>query len=152
MIKNHSLMISLQYHEALVLLNQAALLASQAIEELVACELAESLITRLKDLEDMIEKVKCHTKASAYIAKLGGKKKKDNNQALLDRLDDYDAGDATLFDVHPAMDFIPCKPSFFDIALNYVGDLPDLNAILDAHENSQSLKSGGFFGWLRRAN
>ena len=136
-----------------MLLDQALSLANQATEELMACELPVSLIEPLKELQGEIANTKFHAKASAYIAKSGRKHKVDaafKARPLLNRLDDFDAGgnsgDYQLFSVPPMMEFVPCKPAFFDISLNHVGAIPDLQKCLDAHQS----KSGGFLGWLRR--
>ncbi len=136
-----------------MLLSQAHTLANQAIEELVACELPESLITPMKELLDDIEKAKCHTKASAYISTLAEKRTLlGAHRPLLGRLDDFDVGDnLQLYDTTPKMEFIPCKPSFFDIALNHVGQIPDLKASLEAYNQRTKSGSGGIFSWLRRS-
>lgn len=137
-----------------MLLGQANILANQAIEELVACELPESLITPMKELLHDIEKAKCHTKASAYTSTLAEKRMLlGAYRPLLSRLDDFDVGGKLqLYDTTPKLEFIPCKPSFFDIALNHVGEIPDLKASLEAYNQSTKSGSGGIFSWLRRSS
>lgn len=121
---------------------------------MLACEFADSLIRPMQELVlTDIGKAKCHIKALAYMSStIAGDttaSMTNHRRPLLQRLDEFDVGDnPLLFDTNPKMEFIPCKPTFFDIALNYVGEIPDLKASLDSA--NQSSKGGGIFSWLRR--
>jgi len=74
---------------------------------------------------------------------------------LLNRLGDYDAGKEggpqnkyTVVDPSRLL-YIPCKPSFFDIAMNNVGDLKldEMEALVEKYGIGKS--SGGLLGWFR---
>mmetsp|Transcript_32538 Transcript_32538/g.43257 ORF Transcript_32538/g.43257 Transcript_32538/m.43257 type:complete len:114 (+) Transcript_32538:1053-1394(+) len=77
-------------------------------------------------------------------------------RSLLSRLDDFDSGGKTfhLVDVPPHLEPIPCKPTFFDIALNHVGEFPmeELQMFVDEYskEKQEQQRSGGILGWFRR--
>ena len=81
-------------------------------------------------------------------------------RTLLQRLDDYDpgptaAGDGSggryaLAEAIPVVYSVPCKPTFFDIAFNYLG-MPDLGAHIRSHEEKKTAAAGRrLLGWFRR--
>ncbi len=144
-----------KYDEALALFEQASTLATEAAEEIAACQDmddADALIESMADLEREVTVALCRAKACAYLANRGsGASSATSGMSLLRRLDDFDSGGKTyrLADVPPMLEPIPCKPMFFDIANNYVRDYPhsELQAYLDSKKEETSQKKKGIFGW-----
>lgn len=143
-----------KYMEALSLFDKASQLASEASEEIAACqrmEHAEYMLDSLSDLEREISALKVRAKASAFLAMRGsGASSVTSGLTLLQRLDDFDSGGKNykIADVPMELQPIACKPMFFDIANNYVREFPtkDLEAIVNASKPKQSR---GLFGWFR---
>lgn len=142
-----------KYGEALALFDQAALLASEAAEEIAACqemEEADDLIKSMADLQNEINAVQVRTKASLFLASRGSDASSaTSGLTLLCRLDDFDSGGVTyrVADVPPSLKPIPCKPAFFDIANNYVNSFP--TDALERHVHTtqgttKNMRKGGF--------
>eukprot|EP00551_Chaetoceros_affinis_P007111 CAMPEP_0203667732 /NCGR_PEP_ID=MMETSP0090-20130426/4513_1 /ASSEMBLY_ACC=CAM_ASM_001088 /TAXON_ID=426623 /ORGANISM="Chaetoceros affinis, Strain CCMP159" /LENGTH=732 /DNA_ID=CAMNT_0050531985 /DNA_START=34 /DNA_END=2229 /DNA_ORIENTATION=- len=119
-----------KYSEALALFEQALFLASEAAEEIAACqemEMADELIETMADLRKEINAVQVRTQAASFLASRGSQASSaTSGLTLLRRLDDFDSGGKTyrIADVPPALEATPCKPAFFDIANNYVNEFP----------------------------
>lgn len=144
-----------KYSEAVALFEQASSLASQAAEEIAACQDMENgdvLIESMEQLERDVAGAKCRAEACACLVRLGGAgaASSTSGRTLLRRLDDFDSGGSThrLAQVPPSLEPIPCKPTFFDIALNDVGELPleELQKEIEANKP----QSKGLLGWFRR--
>jgi hypothetical protein len=78
-----------------------------------------------------------------------------SGRCLLERLHDYDipSSSAPLCHVPPKLEPMACKPSFFDVALNYVSDYPveELRRALEEHGGgTTTTTSKGLLGWFRR--
>jgi signal recognition particle subunit SRP68 len=143
--------------KAVALLEQASLLAAQAVEEIAACENMEggdAYLTSMEDLEGDIRVAKCRAAASAYILSAGSgmMSSKSVSRSLLERLDDATIHDSdVLAHVPPKPEPIPCKPTFFDIALNHINTEPPV-AQLQQHIADLEKGQGGssLLGWFRR--
>lgn len=77
------------------------------------------------------------------------------DKCVLERLHDYDIPSATtpLAHVPPKLEPMACKPSFFDVALNFVSDYPtaELEQVIEEHgDGSSGGESKGIMGWFRR--
>lgn len=141
-----------KHDEAYALFEQASSLALEAEEEIAACEEMEGgddLITSMEALRKEIEGAKCRAQACAYLARVGGSSA-SSGRSLMRRLEDFDSGGETycLAHVPPKLEPMACKPTFFDVALNYVSDYPvdELQKVID--ENT--VQSKGILGWFRR--
>ncbi len=143
-----------KYGEALALFDQAALLASEAAEEIAACqemEEADELIKSMADLQNEINAVQVRTKASSFLASRGSDASSaTSGLTLLCRLDDFDSGGVTyrVADVPPSLKPIPCKPAFFDIANNYINSFPTdalERHVLTTQGTTKNTRKGGFF-------
>jgi len=145
------------YAIARALFDHALELASQAAEELSVClDIDQQLVQNMITLEKYIAGAKCRLEASLYLNTITGL---NSNRSLLDRLDE----DVTIFtqnaDELPflahlppnlPLEYVPCKPTFFDLAWNYVGEFPydQLQQHIDNVEQSQ--RGTGLLGWFRR--
>lgn len=156
-----------KFQHATVLYDQSLALSHQAVEQLTACEMDEDLVASMTTLASDVQGAKCRARASAYLTGGGrppARKETGGPSApertLLQRLDDYDPGPTAvgdgsggryaLADATPAVSSVPCKPTFFDIAFNYL-DMPDLGAHIRAHEEKKTAAAGrGLLGWFRR--
>jgi len=143
-----------KYQEALALLDQAESLAQEASEEIGACDQMEGGDDLLENLENVLEEMrgeKCRVVAVSYLSK---HTLSTSGKCLLERLHDYDVPSAgtPLTHVPPKLMPMACKPSFFDVALNYVSDYPaeELERVLEEHGDGKSAASTGFMGWFRR--
>ena len=144
-----------KYHESLALFDQAIMLASEAAEEIAACqdmEKADKLITSLAQLKKEVTMFQIRTRASSYLASRNSEASSaTSGLTLLSRLDDFDAGGLThrLADVPSALKPITCKPAFFDIGNNFVNDFPLEE--LEFHAHAVNTKgSRGFMSWFRQ--
>lgn len=144
-----------KHEEAALMFEQSALLASRAIEEIAACQdMDESLIESMESLERKVGAAKARSVACAHLAKVGGsggRVASGSGINLLKRLDDFEAGHNSagqFIDVPPALEPIPSKPTFFDIAFNHVCAVPV--GVLEQHieEHQDQKSSGGLFGWF----
>lgn len=144
-----------KYPEALALLDQAEGLAQEAAEEIGACDGMEGGEEMLESLEGVLEELrgeKCRVLAESV---LGKGRASTAGKPLLERLYDYDVPPPTASSiacVPPKLEPMACKPSFFDVALNYVSEYPleELNQALEEHDRGKSTASKGFLGWFRR--
>ena len=149
-----------KYAEAAALFKHSNSLASRAAEEVSAChdmENADEIIESMVDLEGDIEAAECRARACAYLAQCrdngGTESSKKIHGGILRRLDDFDAvvSDPTdLAQAPPTPDYVACKPTFFDIAYNYVGEYPteELKRLADVHRQQ---KRGGLLSWFSRS-
>lgn len=143
-----------KYNEALALFDQAGLLASEAAEEIAACqemEMADELVESMASLKREISTVQVRTRASAFLASQGSEASSAaSGLHLLCRLDDFDSGGMThrVADVPFSLKPIPSKPAFFDIANNYVNEFPIDE--LERHTGAVGSKTnrGGFMSWF----
>lgn len=155
----------LKYKEAVTLFDHAHSLAAEAAEELNACmnedepNVMDALVKGMTQLDREITGAKCRAQAHAYLTKTGKAHLSSHSQSscrsLLERLDDFDGGSALegpekyrLADVPPTFKYIPCKPTFFDIAGNYVGELPDEELKQAVQKHCSASKSSRFLGWF----
>ena len=152
--KMHASPLVGKYSEGVALLDQAELLARDALEEINACDQMEQRDEILERLEKVVKEMKgekCRVFAVSYLSKTGPSK---SSLPLLARLHDYDipANPAFIADVPPKLEPIACKPSFFDVALNYVSDYPidELEKVLKIH-GEDAAASSGLLGWFRRS-
>lgn len=90
----------------------------------------------------------------------GGRSKQKSlkSKPLFERLSHYvedqqlNSKNPNVFKLTPDMEPIPCKPLFFDLALNFV-EFPSLEDKIDSSANKQSKQQGisgfvkGFLGW-----
>ena len=144
-----------KYTEALTLLDQADSLAREACEEIGACDGMEGRDELLANLDGAVEGMrgeKCRILAVSY---LNAKASSTSGKCLLKRLHDYGITSALapLSHVPPKLEPMACKPSFFDVALNYVSEYPveELRQALDKHGGGASrITSKGLLGWFRR--
>jgi signal recognition particle subunit SRP68 len=144
-----------KYTEALALLGQAENLAKEACEEIGACDKMEGGDKLLEQLDGVLEEMrgeKCRVIADLWL-------KKDatsiSEKCLLDRLFDYDipSNSTPLAHVPPKLIPMACKPSFFDVAWNYVSVYPvdELERAFGGHEEKDGASTkSGFLGWFRR--
>ena len=143
-----------KYKEALALFEQSHRLASEAAEEIAACQDmddADELIESMAMLQKEIVVMSIRTKASAFLAsRCSEASSVTTGLTLLHRLDDFDAGGKTyrIADVPPALEPIPCKAAFFDIANNFVREYP-MDELEDYAESLKEKTSRGFMSWLR---
>jgi len=145
-----------KYKEALALLEQSAVLASEAAEEIAACqdmEMGDELIESMADLKKEVIAAQCRTRASSYLASRGsGASSATTGLTLLRRLDDFDSGGKTyrIAAVPPNLEPMPCKPAFFDIANSYVNQFPIDE--LEFYANTlKATGSRGFMSWFRKS-
>jgi len=153
--KMHASPLVHKYPEAVALLDQAESLAQEASEEIGACDEMEGGDEMLEHLESVLEEMrgeKCRVLAVSYLNK--NTSSAASGKCLLERLYDYGipSASAPLSHVPPKLEPMACKPSFFDVALNYVSDYPvdELEKALGEHGDGASSASTGFLGWFRR--
>lgn len=143
-----------KYTEALALLGQAGNLAKEACEEIGACDKMEGGDKLLEQLEGVLEEMrgeKCRVIADLWLKR---DESSISEKCLLDRLFDYDipSNSTPLAHVPPKLIPMACKPSFFDVAWNYVSVYPvdELERALKGQEDGATTKQSGFLGWFRR--
>lgn len=140
-----------KYNEASTLLIQAESLAREACEEIGACDGMEGRDDLLANLENVLDGMrgdKCCLLAVSYL------NANTLSKCLLDRLYDYDipSASAPLSHIPPKLEPMTCKPSFFDVALNYASSYPveELKQALENHGGGvTSNSSKGLLGWFR---
>lgn len=93
-----------------------------------------------------------------YIDGSGRKQKSLKSKPLFDRLSHYvedqqlNSKNPNVFKITPDIEPIPCKPLFFDLALNFV-EMPSLDDKTDSPVKKQQQQQGisgfvkGFLGW-----
>ncbi|XP_066931893.1 signal recognition particle subunit SRP68-like [Clytia hemisphaerica] len=111
-----------------------------------------------RKLEDVAEQAKGHKYAAHATSILetsevesGIKNVQLNDKVLLDRLETYQElhtipKNASLVQFPPQPQPVPCKPLFFDLALNHI-DLPDLDHRIEKKQEAGGI-SGFVKGWL----
>ena len=151
--KMYSASVVRKYFEAIALFKQASSLAEQAAEEIAACsgiENSDAIIETMAHLERDIEAALCLAEANAYLIKNGamGTTVVGSGTSLINRLDEFDSGGKTcqLADIPPTFERIVCKPTFFDIANNYVNEISTDE--LQTHIESNKAESKSLLGWL----
>jgi len=120
--------------------------------------LKKSLVSELAKLEQAVESKQFVAHANSILETEMATEKMSNMElnaaksvALIDRLDQYyeDSdllkGKPNLVNFPPEFTPIPCKPLFYDIALNHV-EFPSLDHKLDSGSGSGA--AGGLSGWL----
>ena len=115
-----------KYSEAIALLDQAERLANEALEEIGACDQMENGDALLEGLEKVAAEMrgeKCRVLALSFLSKSSST---GSGKCLLQRLHDYNipSSPKSIAHVPPKLEPMACKPSFFDVALNYVSDYP----------------------------
>lgn len=132
--------------------------------------LKQELTTLLKDIESCTFSAHAYsvladdgnTAASndglLYIDGSGRKQKSLKSKPLVDRLSHYvedqqlNSKNPNVFKITPDIEPIPCKPLFFDLALNFV-ELPSLDDKVDSPVKNKQQQQGisgfvkGFLGW-----
>jgi len=145
-----------KYSEAVALLDQAESLAQEATEEIGACDQMEGGEVLLENLESVIEEMKGEKCRMLAVSYLNTNTSSTVDKCVLERLHDYGIPSATtpLAHVPPKLEPMACKPSFFDVALNFVSDYPteELDQVLEEHGDGGSGggESKGIMGWFRR--
>ena len=148
-----------KYHEASALLDQAESLAQEASEEIGACDQMVGGDELLENLESLLEEMKgekCRTLAVSYMNKHTSSSTVAD-KCVLERLHDYTIPSALtpLAHVPPKLEPMACKPSFFDVAANFVSEYPteELEQVLEDHRDGSSSSGGGqskgLLGWFR---
>lgn len=165
-----------RHAEAAALLRLSRSLAARAAEEIAACQDMEEGDARAEAMDKLggaIEAETCRAAAGAFLAKRRGggsssgvassssstsRAVMGGGSGFLRRLDDFDASSAScgcdpptrLADVPPLPEPIPCRPTFFDVALNHVGEFQaeELAAHVNAHQEKKS--GGGLLSWFSR--
>jgi len=142
-----------KYSEAVALLDQAERLANEALEEIGACDQMENGDALLDSLEKVAAEMrgeKCRVLALSYLSKSSSI---GSGKCLLQRLHDYNipSSPKSIAHVPPKLEPMACKPSFFDVALNYVSEYPvdELERAMEEY-NGVEAASSGILGWFRR--
>eukprot|EP00577_Skeletonema_sp_RCC1716_P008360 CAMPEP_0113414812 /NCGR_PEP_ID=MMETSP0013_2-20120614/24226_1 /TAXON_ID=2843 ORGANISM="Skeletonema costatum, Strain 1716" /NCGR_SAMPLE_ID=MMETSP0013_2 /ASSEMBLY_ACC=CAM_ASM_000158 /LENGTH=718 /DNA_ID=CAMNT_0000301713 /DNA_START=8 /DNA_END=2164 /DNA_ORIENTATION=- /assembly_acc=CAM_ASM_000158 len=142
-----------KYSEAIALLDQAERLANEALEEIGACDQMEHGDALLESLEKVAAEMrgeKCRVLALSYLSKSSST---GSGKCLLQRLHDYNipSSPKSIAHVPPKLEPMACKPSFFDVALNYVSEYPadELERAMEEHNGAETASSG-ILGWFRR--
>ena len=119
----------------------------------------------VEDMERLLEEVrgeKCRLAAASYLDGSVTCSSSAAGKPVMERLHDYDIPSSTasarpvLTHAPPKLEPMACKPSFFDVALNYVRDYPveELEQALEEHggdgKSSSDATSKGLLGWFRR--
>ena len=156
-----------EYAEALALLEHCAILTKRALEEIAACDEdmphSEEYLSELETLQDVTLKgsricVEAAWFGDVYQDDIGSAPKNKpvkTNRPLLQRLDDWDAGDV-LADDPPMFMPIPCKPVFYDLAWDYASDMSKPVEVVEkfveehtvSEEPEPETSSGGIFSWF----
>jgi len=142
-----------KYSEAIALLDQAERLANEALEEIGACDQMENgdaLLESLKKVAAEMRGEKCRVLALSYLSKSSTT---GSGKCLLQRLQDYNipSSPKSITHVPPKLEPMACKPSFFDVALNYVSEYPvdELDRAMEEY-NGAGTASSGILSWFRR--
>lgn len=142
-----------KYSEAIALLDQAERLANEALEEIGACDQMENgdaLLESLKKVAAEMRGEKCRVLALSYLSKSSTT---GSGKCLLQRLQDYNipSSPKSIAHVPPKLEPMACKPSFFDVALNYVSEYPvdELDRAMEEY-NGAGTASSGILSWFRR--
>ena len=143
-----------KYSEAVALLDQAESLANEALEEIGACDQMENGDALLENLEKVASEMrgeKCRVLALSYLSKSSSS---SSGKCLLQRLYDTNmpSSPTSVSHVPPKLEPMACKPSFFDVALNYVSEYPvdELDRAMEEYNGAETAASSGILGWFRR--
>ncbi len=143
-----------KYSEAVALLDQAESLANEALEEIGACDQMENGDALLEILDKVASEMrgeKCRVLALAYLSKSSSS---SSRKCLLQRLHDINmpSSPTSVSHVPPKLEPMACKPSFFDVALNYVSEYPvdELDRAMEEYNGAETAASSGILGWFRR--
>jgi hypothetical protein len=134
------------------LLQQARILQRRAAEEVAACDLDDTYLVGLQDLQTKISVMQCRIEATRYLEIRGTSTGIQTTQRpLWQRLNDLDAG-PVIADDPPVTIPLPCKPTFFDLAGTTLSDQVPYEALdvyLEEQEpQTKTSSSGGLFGWF----
>jgi signal recognition particle subunit SRP68 len=143
-----------KWAEAMTIFHRALELITNAREE---GGLEKDMETQLHSLEQLVEENKfvAHANSILETEKVTDKMavlEVSNKVPLVDRLDDYHEdsglvkGKSNLVHFPPEFEPIPCKPLFFDLAINHL-EMPDLNSKLEKKEDGKSSLGGWLGGW-----
>ena len=151
----HSSPLVRKYAEASSLFDHAESLAREAVEEIGACDRMEDGAGLVESLEGVLMDIrggKCRALAASYS---NTNASSTSSKCILERLYDYDipSASAPLCHVPPKLEPMACKPSFFDVALNYVSDYPveELRRALEERGGDRATINPrkGLLGWFR---
>jgi len=143
-----------KWAEAMTIFHRALELITNARDE---GGLEKDMETQLHSLEQLVEENKFVAHANSILEtekvtdKMAGLEV-SNKVPLVDRLDDYHEdsglvkGKSNLVHFPPEFEPIPCKPLFFDLAINHL-EMPDLNSKLEKKEDGKSSLGGWLGGW-----
>jgi len=143
-----------KWPEAMTIFHRALELITNARDE---GGLEKDMETQLHSLEQLVEENKFVAHANSILEtekvtdKMAGLEI-SNKVPLVDRLDDYleDSGlvkgKSNLVHFPPEFEPIPCKPLFFDLAINHL-EMPDLNSKLEKKEDGKGSLGGWLGGW-----
>ncbi|XP_057311707.1 signal recognition particle subunit SRP68-like [Hydractinia symbiolongicarpus] len=148
---------SKKWIEAVALYDRVITYVNTATEKIKACH--NALLSGLVEkLESIAKEAKGH-KYAAHAASIlensevesGVQKMSLTDQVLVDRLESYQEYRSIPKKPHlvhfpPEPEALPCKPLFFDLALNHI-DLPDLESRLEKKKEAGGI-SGFVKGWL----
>ena len=150
--KVHASPLVQKYLEAVELLDQAESLAQEVSKEIRPCNQMKGGEELLEGLESVLEEMKgkkCQMWAVSYLNK-NIRSLANSGKCLMNRLHDYDIplALAPLSHVPRKLEPMACKPSFFDVVLNYVSDYPvgELDQAMEEHRDGGSDASAGFLG------
>mmetsp|Transcript_10193 Transcript_10193/g.21284 ORF Transcript_10193/g.21284 Transcript_10193/m.21284 type:complete len:727 (-) Transcript_10193:75-2255(-) len=160
----HSSPLVHKYPEAVALLDQAESLASEALEEIAACDKMEGGDEMLEHLEKVVGEIKgekCRVVAVSYLNKKASFSSSSSSSqsasSLLHRLHSYEVPSnptKSIASVPPKLEPMVCKPSFFDVALNYISEYPveELESAMEEclGKKDSGVASTGILGWFRR--
>jgi signal recognition particle subunit SRP68 len=155
------------YAKAISIFRRAQTIATEAatvFQSLDGANDADERMQEMADLELTITAAKSRAEALAYLDHVSS----GTSKSLLDRLDQFDSGrsevDGKINVAHTGLQLkrVCPKPTFFDIAYNYVGDYPDLlgeddddedgegggSSDEEGRESSEAEASGGLLSWF----
>ena len=145
------------YHKAKGLYEHSLELASMAAEELSACRDVDELVNGMVELETEITGARCRLEACRYL-----KSGVVSQLPLLQRLNDstlilnHDKKTKPFYLVDGIQTYrhVPCKPTFFDLAWNYIEEMDPTKEELQKYIEDLEVKEKGgssrFLGWFYR--
>jgi len=143
--------------ESISLYDRVLLYVQDATTKLNACQnsLFNNLVLKIEDIAEQAKGHKYAAHATSILeaseVESGVRKMKISDQILAERLDSYQEFGAipknpNLVHFPPEPQALPCKPLFFDLALNHI-DLPDLEHRIEKKKEAGGI-SGLVKGWL----
>lgn len=144
-----------RWGDTVKLFERAVQLANTALK---SDSLEPDLAQELKALVDKIESSRMIVRAKSMFEPVSREQKGAKKPPLIDRLDEYFedpsliAKEPNLVDIPPAMIPIPCKPLFFDLALD-MAKFPSLNEKISGRKGNTANPAGikgfvkGLWGW-----